>query len=322
MEKLPYSQKTQELIDKLCELAERKSYTLKKKEAEETILRAYDLFGLPRPKKIVWYTHITTDFSARASRASSAFRANVSIASAFSASRASSAFRAFRASSVSSVSRANVSSASIDYDFDYSVCNFEFIQNPEGNEITDNDKKYFEYSKLIIKAKELGLGYFCDREDTLYLVPVPIISCDEQGRYHSETGPAISWKGAEELYYLHNVKLEKEWWEKIVNDTMSPDEVFAIDNIEHRRIAYEYMDKTKMKQLKDFKVLDEQIDEKGEPMKVVSFNVQNMEDDLIFYNCVCPSTGREYFVQTKSETCSEAKARSFGLENVEWINEW
>lgn len=102
-----------------------------------------------------------------------------------------------------------------------------------------------------------------------------------------------------------------------------PDEIFAIDNLEHRRIAYEYMDKSKMKQLKNFKILDEKIDDKGNPMKIISFNVQNMDEDLIFYNCFCPSTGREYFVQTDKKECWEAKNHSFGLEGeVEWINEW
>ena len=103
---------------------------------------------------------------------------------------------------------------------------------------------------------------------------------------------------------------------------MTPDEIFAIDNIEHRRIAYEYMDKSKMLQLKDYKILDEQLDSKGNMMKVISFTVQNMDEPLKFYNCFCPSTGREYFIGTDKNTCVKAKAQSFGLEDVEFINEW
>jgi hypothetical protein len=114
-----YSQKTQNLIDKLCKIAERKSYSLKKKEVEKVILKTYDLFDLKRPTKIVWYTHITREF----------------IDIAYSAYRASSAYSA--------------SIASIDHDFDYSVCNFQFMQDPEGLEITNYDKKFFEYSKLL-----------------------------------------------------------------------------------------------------------------------------------------------------------------------------
>jgi len=83
------------------------------------------------------------------------------------------------------------------------------------------------------------------------------------------------------------------------------------------------MDKAKMKLLKDFTVLDKGTDEKGNLAKVVSFTVQNMEEPLLFYHCVCPSTKREYFVQTEKKTWKQAKAVSFGFdEEVEFVNEW
>jgi hypothetical protein len=189
--------------------------------------------------------------------------------------------------------------------------------------VTENDKKYYQYSKLVIKAKELGLGYFCDFEDVLHLVPVPIIKCDEQGRYHSENSPAISWKDGEEIYYLHGVKFEKEWWNKIRKDKLSPDEVFAIDNLEHRRIAYEYMDKTKMKKLKDYKVLNERVDINENKERIVSFTVQNMNEPLKFLNVTCP-TGREYFLGTNQDTCYKAQKALLGLENedVTFVKRW
>jgi hypothetical protein len=167
----------------------------------------------------------------------------------------------------------------------------------------------------------MGVGYFCNWKDTLHLVPVPIISCDEQRRYHSTERPAIEWEG-EKLYYLRDVKFEKEWWERISKGKMSAEEVFAIDNIEHRRIAYELMDKSKMKDLNNFKILDEQVDGKGKKMKIISFNVQNMKEDLIFYNCLDASTDREYFLQRKEKECWKAKSMLFGLEECEWRNEW
>ena len=127
------------------------------------------------------------------------------------------------------------------------------------------------------------------------------------------------------VYKLSNVRFSREWFLKIKNDTLTPDEVFAIDNIEHRRIAYQFMDKSKMKQFKDFTILDEVKDDgHGHPMKIVSFTVQNMKEPLLFYNCFCPSTGREYFVGTDKKTCDEAKFSSFGLhpETYEFVNEW
>jgi hypothetical protein len=123
-------------------------------------------------------------------------------------------------------------------------------------------------------------------------------------------------------YNLNNVRLEREWFDKIRKDELTPDEVFAIDNIEHRRIAYEYMDKFKMKSLKDYKVLDKKKDEKGNVMRIVSFTVQNMREPLKFYNCFCPSTGREYYIGTDKDKTKEAKLSSFGLNEGEFINEW
>ena len=126
------------------------------------------------------------------------------------------------------------------------------------------------------------------------------------------------------VYRLNSVVFPKEWFDKIRKDQLSPEEVFAIYNQEHRRIAYEYMDKAKMKTLKDFKVLDEQTDDKGNPMKIISFNVKNVSEPLKFYDCVCPSTKRNYFVQTDQDTCEAAKKRMFGFtkdDNVKFVGE-
>ena len=125
------------------------------------------------------------------------------------------------------------------------------------------------------------------------------------------------------VFKINNVELPFEWFEKIRKDKLSPGEVFAIDNVEHRRIAYEMMDKAKMKQLKDFTVLETGVDEKGKKVEIVSFTVQNMKEPLIFYHCFCPSTGREYFLQTDQKTWKLAKARQFGFnEIINFINEW
>jgi len=124
---------------------------------------------------------------------------------------------------------------------------------------------------------------------------------------------------------LDNVKFDREWFNKIRKDKLSVEEVFAIDNVEHRRIAYEYMDKTKMKQLKDFKILDKVEDDSYDnKMEIWSFTVQEMSEPLKFLNCFCPSTKREYFIQTDKKNCWKAKARQFGLEEeeIEWAEEW
>ncbi len=173
-----------------------------------------------------------------------------------------------------------------------------------------------------MQAKEAGLGYWVEWEGTLHLVPTPIVSIDAQNRFHSVEGPAIKWKAGDKFYYLDGVKFDKEWWTKIAKDKLDPETIFAIDNLEHRRIAYQYMDKAKMKRLKDFTVLDEKIDEKGNKMKIVSFKVASVPEPLKYYECTCPSTGRNYYIGTAKDKCEEAKLASFGLSEGSFVNEW
>ncbi len=121
-------------------------------------------------------------------------------------------------------------------------------------------------------------------------------------------------------YYLNNVEFERKWFLKIRFDKLKASQIFAIDNIEHRRIAYFFMDKSKMKELKDFTILDQvSNDGHGYAMQIIEFSVKNLQ--LKFLNCFCPSTGREYYIGTNKNTCWEAKNNSFGLEDVEWV-EW
>ena len=126
----------------------------------------------------------------------------------------------------------------------------------------------------------------------------------------------IKAKPTNAIYRLNNVEFTREWFLKILNGKLSASQVFAIDNIEHRRIAYEFMDKSKMKALKDYKVLDEVKDDGyGFPMRIVSFTVQNMKTPLLFFNCHCPSTGREYFIGTDKNICAQFKTSAFGVDN-------
>ena len=128
------------------------------------------------------------------------------------------------------------------------------------------------------------------------------------------------------LYVFPNLNWKDiKWINKILKDELTAEEVFAIDNIEHRRVAYEYMDKLKMKELKDYKILDEVKDDGyGNIMKIVSFTVQQMKEPLKFLNCFCSSSRREFFIQTEQDKCWEAKSQSFGelSEKIKWIKEW
>lgn len=293
--KLGYSPKTQDLLERQCRNIERKDFVLDKKKIKELILKTYDLFGLARPKKIVWCKDIFdkkfldnawSEWSVRSIRsaggARSAWEAGHawiawSIGSVGTALTAWTAWNAWGIRDVGSegsaesttnaesgASEENIQYFALDCDFDLYIFEFEYCENPDKDRLpNENDKKYLEYCELLMQAKESGLGYRVEWEDILYLIPTPLVLIDDKIRFHSTKKPAIRWKGGKEFYYLQGVNFEKKMWTKIVNDTMTPNEILAIDNIGHRRIAFQYMDKSKMEQLKDCKILDEQTDEYG-----------------------------------------------------------
>lgn len=209
--KLGYSRKTQDLIDRQCRNVERKSFRLNKKLSEELLLKTYDLFGLKRPEKIVWCNDVFDEQFARSAR------------SAWSAGSAVSAWSAWSAVSA------------LDYDFDWYVFEFEYCQNPDkGLEPTENDYKYLEYCELLMQAKEAGLGYRAEWEDTLYLVPTPLVLIDELNRFHSVTKPAIKWKNGWEGYFLHGVAFDKPQWTKIIKGKITAKEILTEENMERR----------------------------------------------------------------------------------------
>jgi hypothetical protein len=213
--------------------------------------------------------------------------------------------------------RASVAYTSLAYDSDFGAWAefYNLIDIAKSEKLT----KYLGY----LKGGAFFAMFF--EKKAFVMCPPKSVEQDDRKRLHSEKNAALIFADGVELYYLHGVKFKKEWWEKVVNDKMTPEEIFAIDNLEHRRIAYQYMDKTKMKSLKDYKVLDEVKDDgHGYPMRLISFSVKQVEKPLKYLNCYCSSTGREYYLGTDADNCWSAKSDSFGLraEDVEYANEW
>ena len=125
-------------------------------------------------------------------------------------------------------------------------------------------------------------------------------------------------------YKIRGVEFKKELFDKVRKDKLSAEEVFALENLEQRRIAYELMDKVKMKALDNYKILDTvKKDGKGKKMEIVSFTLEDYTTPFKYLHCIDASTDREYFVETKKDTCNESKAASFGLPlNVKFVDEW
>jgi hypothetical protein len=125
------------------------------------------------------------------------------------------------------------------------------------------------------------------------------------------------------IYKINNVQFEKELFDKVRKDQLTAAGVFAINNMEQRRIAYEKMNKAKMSALPNLKVLDTVKDDGyGYPMRVISFTIEGYDKPFRFLNCFCPSTGREYHPETQQNTCHAAKSKSFGFDSIEFDKEY
>jgi len=336
----------------MCANVERLDFVLDKKKAEECALRTYDLFSLSRPRKIVWCVDILDEVFARSARnarsvgsARSALSAGSarSAWSALSVGSAGSAFGEWSAGSArgarSAGSARSVRSAwsALDYDFDWFVIENEYCSNREdnpGDEPDENDKKYLEYSELLMQAKEYGLGYWVELEDTLYLVPTPLVRIDSMNRYHSDELPAIRWKNGMEVYFLHGVKFEKELWEKVVSRKMPFADILAIEDIDQRRQAIKYGDWNEFVKYQNAQKIDEfvKFDVQGRMVnyELWKFPYQENEDERIFSKEVyftrylCPSV-REWHISGVPEfkTCAEAMAwkmsnDQFSISPEEW----
>ena len=340
---MDYHQDTQELIERMCRNIERKDFRLQKKKAEELILQTYDLFNLPRPKKVTWCVDIFEDvyqkvlksaWSAWSARsAGSAWSARSagsaesavlawsagSAGSARSSGSARSAGSAVLARSAESAESAVLARLALDYDFDWYVFEFEYCKNPDDKKLpNENDAKYLAYCELLMQAKEAGLGYCIEWKDTLYLVPTPLVLIDEKNNFHSLEKPAIRWKGGKEFYFLWGVAFEKELWQEVVDKSISALEVTKLQNTEQRYAALKVFGAKKLLTELNAELLDKS--DKGNELYGLEGIIENQTIKMLKY--VCPSTGRVYtkFVPFEITKADEGQSWSFGLTLGEYLS--
>ena len=290
---MDYHKDTQKLIDRMCINVERKDFMLKKKYAGECLLKTYDLFNLPRPKKVVWLKDIFDKKFQESAR------------SAWSAWSAGSAWSARSAGSA------------LDYDFDWYVFEFEYCKNPDDDKKpNENDKKYLKYCELLMQAKEYGMGYRVEWEDILYCVPTPLVLIDQENRFHSLAEPAIRWKGGKEFYFISGVNFEKELFNKVVRKELSALEILKLENMEQRMIALKVLGAERMLEELHATLIEKSA--VGNELYKLDDIIPDKSIKLLKYTC--PSTGRVYtkFVPFEFEKADEAQAWSFQISLQEY----
>lgn len=161
-----------------------------------------------------------------------------------------------------------------------------------------------------------NVSFLIPYEGIVFISETPTISWENK-RLSSTTGPAIEWADGYKLYSINGVAFDEDLWKKVTNKNVKMSEIFAIENVEQRRVAYEIQNKSKMLELPDCKILDKVKDDGyGNPMKIIEFTVGGFESPFKYVNWFCPSTKREYFHEisgTDITDCFEAKNNSFRL---------
>ncbi len=251
-----YTQKTQELLDRMNVATSRKEYVFDKQKITELVAKLYNLFSFKIPK-IEWCVDITDEKFSGAARAAGATRATraaraagatraawaawaagaAGAAWAAGAARAAGATGAAWAAGATGAARAAwAARAATDYNGQEYIFSYEFCQT---NECNENDRKFNKAQELFLQLKEAGAGYLAEKNDIVYICPNPIIFLEEN-QYHSDQFPAVSWKDGLELYYLDGVNLAKDLWQKIISQKMTFSEIMTIETADQRTVALKY----------------------------------------------------------------------------------
>ena len=342
---LDYHEDTALLIERMCQYVEREDFRLQKAKAADRILRTYDLFNLPRPKKVVWLKDIFGKYndiagaagaagsarsarsarsawaawSARSARSAGAAWTARSAGAAWTARSAGSAWSAWSARSAGAAGSAR---SALDDEFYWFVFEYEYCKNPDSGRLpNENDQKYLDYSELLLQALEYGAGYRTEWEDTLYIVPLPLVKIDDRNRFHSDANPAIRWKGGKELYYLQGVNFEKPLWEKITSQKITAKEVMQIRDSDQRTIAISMLRPDRLLKQLNAKLID--TGKKGTKL----YRIDNFMDTGETEYCMWMrdwSTPREFieFVEPevgKSKDADLCQAHAFGVDLKEYL---
>lgn len=211
--------------------------------------------------------------------------------------------------------------AAIDFDFDYFVQEFEYLQHEKGNE---NDIKALKIYQCFFEAKKNGLGYLYELDDVLHLSPDPIIKINENNQHHSRTQPAIIFDENQKLYFLEGVNFKEDLWKKITQKTITPEEIFKINNQEQKSIAMRYYGYENLFNDSDAKIISEEpinINGVTETYRVIEVDLRDDDVPARFVQVQCWSTNRRFLIRVdprleETKTPLGALAWTAGLDSA------
>lgn len=179
-----------------------------------------------------------------------------------------------------------------------------------------NSHQYANSLSHLKNAIDCGLEHVSVYYRTIVFTSIGKSTCDERGRPHNESGPAVKYLNGGESYYLGGVRVDKKTVE--APDSLNAMDVIKCRNQEVRRIKIERMGMEKFLADAGAKLLDTK---EGINGNYELFRVDMMNDEpMVMVKVICSSTSREYFLRVPPSMYSvdEAVAWTFGLTEVEY----
>jgi ribosomal protein L18 len=190
--------------------------------------------------------------------------------------------------------------------FRYWASDIEAIRDLKLDKLTDDEERLLD---LYIEACEGGGMWVPFEEGVIWAAEPPAVKLDEQGEFHSETGPALLWPNGDALYAWHGVFIPGEWVEQ--KDSIDPKLVLTHPNAEEARCLGEILGWDRVLKGVKRKVLDRNPDPKvgGE-----LFEVDMQDGPARFVRVVC-GTGRTFVLQVADDAANvtEAIAGTYGM---------
>jgi hypothetical protein len=153
----------------------------------------------------------------------------------------------------------------------------------------------------------------------LILAGKPKVHFNADGEIHNDVGPAVEWADGKKFWYIDEHYLASESAEKIVMspETLTKDEILAIQNEEERRVAIDRMGWSKYLTAIDAKIADSRenwVDNTYEvlidpPTEEPAESWRRRNEPLRMV-LSCRSTGRKYFIAVP-------RARDLNIDGTE-----
>lgn len=182
---------------------------------------------------------------------------------------------------------------------------YDYYKNETDIEIDNID----HMKELVMNS---GWVYLGDTDAIIHDRPVTIAR-DDQGRLHSETGPAIAYGDSWQRFFWHGVAIPAEW----ITDRSKLTAEIAIgqENVELRRCACEILGWANV--IKNLK--SKQIDKDPDPMVGTLYEVDLPDMGKEKFLVVQCGTGRTFAIPVPPEmkTALAANSWSYNLKNPE-----